>query len=431
MADTRNISMPSLSNATANTPLSSGTYQLLAALAAIIGLASSFVTARFFVLGLERLEPDSLARESLIAAGMLMIVTELAAFGLAALLPKAQFRQLRWRLMMCGALLLGFEASTIYLTQVTLVKSSAAYGESVTSRIGDLRAGIESRRAAAEGLRANGARQSDSKHGTNRAAGAVALRQALDAERQIEPMAVELSRLLAAKTPTLEDALGEQGMLAYSVARAMLISAMGVVMFAAAGTLLRFARSASAGAAVIAVTAVAAVAPTVAVAGARLTGVAPITPRTPSRLKSFAIAGAPFAAIGFGSMGYVAPTVLPPVTGYSLTGVAPTTAGAAVADAPVTQLHSVSRQSRPVAADESQSPDEEAPDRFAVRYSKVKSGVLDGSIKPSVRGIQSATGGGTLSVRRFLQQLAAEGVLEPHGRGWVKATNATTNIGAA
>lgn len=431
MADTRNFSTPSPGRVTDNTPLSPGAYQLLAALAALIGLAASFVTAKFFVLGLERLESDTLARESLVAAGILMIVTELAAFGLAALLPKAQFRQLRWRLMMCGALLLTFEASTIYLTQVTMVKSSEAAGESVTSRIGDLRAGIEGRRAAAEGLRANGARQSDSKHGINRAAGAEALRQAVDAERQIEPMAVELSRLIAAKTPTLADALGRQGMLAYSVARAMLVSSMGVVMFAAAGTLLRSARNATA----VADAAAVAADVTPAVAGARLTGVAPITPSTPSRLKTFAIAGAPFAAIGFGSIGYVAPTVVPPVSGYSLTGVASMNAGvAAVAvatAAPVTQLQSVSKQSQPAATDESQLQAEGTPDRFAGRYSKVRSGVLDGSIKPSVRGIQSATGGGTLSVRRFLQQLAAEGVLQPRGRGWAKATNATTDTGAA
>jgi hypothetical protein len=62
-------------------------YRLLALAAAVIGLACSAVTARFFVLGLERTESDGLAREALILAGVLMIVVELAAFGMAALLP--------------------------------------------------------------------------------------------------------------------------------------------------------------------------------------------------------------------------------------------------------------------------------------------------------------------------------------------------------
>lgn len=75
--------------------MNKSTYTLLALITAAIGLASSAVTLDFFVLGLQRLEADALARDALIAAGVLMIVTELAAFGLAALLPVAQLRALR------------------------------------------------------------------------------------------------------------------------------------------------------------------------------------------------------------------------------------------------------------------------------------------------------------------------------------------------
>ncbi|MEO8120129.1 MAG: hypothetical protein ABI606_12525, partial [Rhodoferax sp.] len=135
MPDTRNFSRPNLGTSTDNTPLSPGAYQLLAALAALIGLASSFVTAKFFVLGLERVEPDSLAREGLIAAGVLMVVTELAAFGLAALLPRAPLRELRWRLMMCGMLLLAFETATIFVTQVTLVVDDNYRGRLTTTML--------------------------------------------------------------------------------------------------------------------------------------------------------------------------------------------------------------------------------------------------------------------------------------------------------
>ena len=70
------------------------TTALLALTCAIIGLASSYVTGQFFILGLEKLEADVLARQALITSGILMIVVELAAFGLAALLPRATLRGL-------------------------------------------------------------------------------------------------------------------------------------------------------------------------------------------------------------------------------------------------------------------------------------------------------------------------------------------------
>ena len=59
-------------------------YIALAAITATVGIASSAVTGKFFVLGLARLESDPVAREVLVAAGLLMIITELIAFGLSA-----------------------------------------------------------------------------------------------------------------------------------------------------------------------------------------------------------------------------------------------------------------------------------------------------------------------------------------------------------
>ena len=71
-----------------DTSLPAWAYVLLACVAAAIGLASSGITAQFFVLGLQKIEEDAMARDLLIATGALMIVTELAAFGVAALLPE-------------------------------------------------------------------------------------------------------------------------------------------------------------------------------------------------------------------------------------------------------------------------------------------------------------------------------------------------------
>ena len=56
------------------------------------------------------------------------------------------------------------------------------------------------------------------------------------------------------------------------------------------------------------------------------------------------------------------------------------------------------------------------------RYQRIRAGVLAGSIRPSVRAIRDAGGGGTETVRRYLQQLAAEGAIVKEGQGYALAT---------
>lgn len=217
-------------------------YFTLSGVAAVIGLASSAVTAKFFVLGLDRLEADPGARELLMATGLLMIVTELMAFGLAALLPSHQLKNIKRKLIACGVLLLAFEAATIYITQVALAQTANAISTASQSRISDLKTSIEARRAAAKSLRHNGEAQSASSNAWTRSLGVTALRESLNAEQQIEGLSAEYSKLEAAERPTMTTVLGEKTMLVYSVVRAILISAMGLVMFAVAGTLVRHAQ---------------------------------------------------------------------------------------------------------------------------------------------------------------------------------------------
>lgn len=214
-------------------------YVLMAALTAAIGLGASGVTAKFFVLGLEKLEADPVARSILMATGVLMIVTELAAFGIAAMLPSKQLRAMRATLLVCGALLLAFEATTIYVTQAAIDQASEVEANSAAMRIQELKASIESRRAAAKGLRSNGEAQSASSNAWTRTLGAAALRDALKVEEKIAPLSDELATLQAASKPTMASVLGQRGMHAYGMVRGLLISAMGLVMFSAAGALLR------------------------------------------------------------------------------------------------------------------------------------------------------------------------------------------------
>ena len=59
--------------------------------------------------------------------------------------------------------------------------------------------------------------------------------------------------------------------------------------------------------------------------------------------------------------------------------------------------------------------------KAAARYQRVRAAVASGQVKPSVRAIQSAEGGGTVVVRRYLQTMADEGLIErkPSGQGYV------------
>ncbi len=214
-------------------------YLLIAAVTAAIGLASSAVTAKFFVLGLDKLESDPMARGVLVATGVLMIVTELAAFGLAALLPAHKLRSMRATLLACGALLLAFEATTIYVTQAAIDQANEVEANSTAKRAQELQLSIDSRRAAAQSLRANGEIQSSSSNAWTRTLGASALRDALRVEEQIAPMAAELAKLQAGAKPTMGSVLGQTGTQIYGIIRGLLISAMGLVMFSAAGALVR------------------------------------------------------------------------------------------------------------------------------------------------------------------------------------------------
>jgi hypothetical protein len=128
------------------------------------------------------------------------------------------------------------------MTQAALMQSSETGAKAATSRIADLRASLEARRAATKELREGGARQSASKSDWTRHLGSQDLRAAIESEKDMGPLEAELAALEAVAKPTTGDIFGAQGMLIYAVARSLLISIMGIFMFSATGTLLRAAR---------------------------------------------------------------------------------------------------------------------------------------------------------------------------------------------
>lgn len=416
-------------------------YIALAAITAAIGLATSGVTAQFFVIGLQQLEADAMARDALVAAGILMILTELAAFGLAALLPTQRLRALRWQLMACGVLLVGFEGVTIYATQVALARTSENAHASISSRIANLEQTIAAQRASAAALRAAGARDAESKFPWIRQQSADTLRQAVAIERRMEPLSTELQKLHAQQRPTLKDALGDAGVLWYSVVRSLLISVMGLVMFGASGALLRAARSGRAQPAPVAQPEAAAL-PQSAPVAQQHTSAAPanaLPADVPQPLFGAGVgkwqAG---MAVGAAALTPVAAFAVPsPATSASVQHGATDTVPNTAANTVFTEgMNTVSNTvehvqndrantvDQPVehsaAAQQTQLFDPIEPSRDA-RYDHLRAGVEEGVLKPSVRSLMRVSAMSTVTARRYLAQMLEEGVIVKDGQGYTLA----------
>ena len=407
-------------------------YIALAITTAAIGLATSGVTAQFFVIGLQQLEADAMARDALVAAGILMILTELAAFGLAALLPTQRLRALRWQLMACGVLLVGFEGVTIYATQVALARTSENAHASIGSRISNLEQTIAAQRASAAALRAAGARDAESKYPWIRQQSADTLRQAVQIERRMEPLSAELQKLHAQQRPTLKDALGDTGVLWYSVVRSLLISIMGLVMFGASGAMLRAARSGRA-----------LPAPVAQPEATALPQSAPVAqPHTSAAPANAMPADVPQPLFGAGVGKWQAGMA---VGAAALTPVAAFAAPSPLAQAPAqqhsgAQVASTASTSASTVAQEGgstvwstvqhtsstvkgpvQAQFEAIEAQRDTRYDHLKAGVAVGAIKPSVRGLQAVANMGTATARRYLAQMREEGVIVKDGQGYTLA----------
>lgn len=368
--------------------LTRAAYYGLAGTTAIIGLAASAIAAKFFILGLDRTESDPLAREALVAAGVLMIVVELAAFGLAALLPRDRLRALRLRLVLTGVLLVGFEVATIYMTQYLIVRGADAQQRAADSRIQYLTTTLAGQQQAAAELRTNAARDSASPYPWIRQHGAATLREAAALEAKTAPLAQDLAQLQEQKRPTMTDALGESGTLAYSGARALLTSVVGLVMIGACGALLRAAREVGQPAAAPVVR------PTFANSiQSAPTGAPAAVPTNNSALRWLA-AGIPLAAA---PAAFAAPSV-------TVTAPAPAEMPTAGAAEPLNRVTDDDR-----------------------RYQRILAGVRAGEITPSVRAIQAAErethpdgkGCATTTAMRYLRRMARDGVIDSMGRGYV------------
>ena len=386
-------------------------YYSLALLAGAIGLAASYVTVRLFTLAILMSESDGAARELLTLAAALFVAAELAGFFIAGLVPVRRLRALRWQLIACAVLLVGFEAVSIYGARVTLVQSADARADAGAGRAAQLRASIDANRRSAAALVAAGQRSSQSAIASSRADGAQSIRQAAALEASTARMAAELAQVEAARAPTATAVFGQTGVIALAVAQSLLISCIGLLFLGAAGALARAARDVR-GAASAAALPVPVPAPAFASGAPALPRGA--VPAVPTGRRWAAAAGLGGAAMAAAPAFAAVPTMsapAAPVLNRAHPGVLKQ------AHRPTDEHTEHTPRARRARARAGAQIDTGTDGRSAARYERVKTAVQAGSLKPSVRSIQAVEGGGTAVARRYLDQLADEGVIVSMGQG--------------
>lgn len=385
-------------------------YALLAFVFAVVGICASAVTADFFIVGLLKMEGDATARNALIAAGVLMIVAEVLAFGVAGMLPRKQMGSLRRKLIAFGLALLVFEIVTIYVTQVALAEVSNIEAQSTQTRIKALETTIAGQLASAAALRTNADRQSASSYSWVRVEGAKSLKSAVELETLAAKQGVELADLQTTQRPTMTSILGHQGMVGYSVVRALLISVVGIMMCAAAGALMRARRSANAAAVESAATQVAPThqskttdneakifSPLFATGGLRYACIAQV------------------ATIGTLSMPAQAQTVqVVTQVAEPIDSTVPAVKGNATTKA-LRQVHPSSiGQEVPRAAMQ----DTGTGSEDGTRFQRVREAILKGEITPSLRAIWNLAGASQRVAQRYLEAMEIAGEIERGSQGY-------------
>lgn len=255
------------------------------------------------------------------------------------------------------------------------------------------------------------------------------LRRAVAIERRMEPLSAELQKLHAQQRPTLKDALGDTGVLWYSVVRSLLISIMGLVMFGASGAMLRAARSGRALPAPVAQPEATALPQSAPVAQPH-TSAAPANAMPADVPQPLFGAGVgkwqAGMAVGAAALTLVAAFAVPsplaqaPAQQHSGAQVASTTSTSAstVAQEGGSTVWSTVQHTSSTVKGPVQAQFEAIEAQRDNRYDHLKAGVAVGAIKPSVRGLQAVTKIGTAKARQYLEQMVGDGVIVGAGQGY-------------
>lgn len=424
--------------------LSPGTAILIGATAFAVGIAINVDNAKFFAHGIELIMPEGALRDTRIEAGYLMVIAELLFFFLAAMVRGPGSAGWRTAFTAMALALAVFETVTIYSTQAAIGRAGVAEVTGTDSRIEQLQASIAQQRETARALRASGERSAASEYRDSRIAGMQAIDRAAALEARTALLSAELGTLHASRRPTMESILGQDGAQAHNAAFSILLMLSGMLLTSSAGWFVGNARMGWAarklgdagrwardGAAKVAVPAAAA--GVVAMSPAAFAAPAATHPTPPAMA-----AAAPSPSSIRYSVPLAAAPTMPTVTvadrAHASTPApvdrthasTPAQAERAEVDAvqpePVTRKASRSQRRAPrvTRVEDGQKLDTGTEGKAAARYQRVRAAVASGQVKPSVRAIQSAEGGGTVVVRRYLQTLVDEGLIErkPNGQGY-------------
>lgn len=368
-----------------------------------VALGAAFVQFDLFTLAIHLTETRPELQTTMACMTLLFVGGELLAVFIAGLMPEPGWRR-RLRLLATAAVAL--EVVMIFGAQVAMARSADSIAHAQQGRVEQLRASIASQRKAVEAMTDNARRQSESANAYVRSDGAQSLRRVAAMEAQTLALSQELARLEAGQVPTATEVFGQRGMIATKVASAVLVSAFCLTFSGAAGALLAASHGLQRGVGTQTATPSPLPSPAPAKAPADL----------PPTAQRWAAAGVTLAAIPAAAFAAPTVTVKAPVT-------MPATATVGAVTQPTVTARTVTHQDTattlPVTAKAlgtQVAPASTATTR--VRYERIRAGIEAGTIKPSVRAVQAAEGGGTAEVRACLQGMERDGILVRAGQGW-------------
>lgn len=377
---------------------------LLTLVCTAVALGAAFVQFDLFTLAIHLTETRPELQTTMACMTLLFVGGELLAVFIAGLMPDPGWRR-RLRLLATAAVAL--EVVMIFGAQVAMARSADSIAHAQQGRVEQLRASIASQRKAVEAMTDNARRQSESANAYVRSDGAQSLRRVAAMEARTLALSQELARLEAARVPTATEVFGERGMIATKVASAVLVSAFCLTFSGAAGALLATSQGLRRG------------------VGTQTATPSPAPAKAPADLpptaQRWAAAGVTLAAIPAAAFAAPTVTVKAPVT-------MPATATVGAVTQPTVTARTVTHQdtatevAAPALPVTAKVPGTQvAPASTAttrVRYERILAGIEAGTIKPSVRAVQAAEGGGTAEVRACLQGMERDGILVRAGQGW-------------
>lgn len=413
-----------------------------------VGAWASFITLQYFEHGAKALESDISLQALAVMAATMFVVSEMAAFTMAALMTEQQLFARRWMLTLFAGAVMLLEVCTIVAVQLALTAGAAMNQTTTTEQERDLRARIATIEASASAKRATADKQRLGARDAYELRLSAKSNESATAElAKTESLYAELAKVQANKRPTLVGLLGEKMALIYAVSRGVLISIGGLVFFGTAGALFRFARSASnksrsnesankpatIAPAPASFKVAESVAPkdyssglaysskmTLAGAGALAAMAAPVAHSAPAPVHEKAPA-VPSVATANSASETVHPSASVSVQS-SAPESAPHGASETVQSGASVSVQSIAKKPR-VKRAVSAKIDTGTDGKAAARFKRIKAGVVARKIRPSIRGIQSVEGGSQDVVMDYLRQLETEGVIIKAGRGYVLANS--------